>query len=141
MSNEQILFDEQTLFSGVCDCIRQTLEKDLPEIHATDRLIADLGIDSLDFLDLIFRLEQQFNVSVNPRDMERRTQEILGDEPMQVDGCYTARAVEEFRKAMPEVPAEELFPNMPANRLPACFRVKTFMNLVAFAQAGEGGEK
>jgi acyl carrier protein len=130
--------EEQTLFAGVCDCIRQTLEKDLPDIRETDRLIADLGADSLDFLDLIFRLEQKFNVSVNPRDIERRAQELLGGEAILVDGRYTARAVEEFRKSMPEVPEGELFPDMPAPQLLASFRVKTFMNLVAFARAHGG---
>jgi acyl carrier protein len=127
-ANEQILFD------GVCECIRQTLEKDVPDIQENDRLIADLGVDSLDILDLIFRLEEKFTVTVNPRDMERQIQKILGGEPVQIEGCYSALAVEEFRKAMPEVPPEELTPNMPVSQLPACFRVKTFMNLVAFAQ-------
>ncbi|MDR3213475.1 MAG: acyl carrier protein [Azoarcus sp.] len=131
--------DEEALFAGVCDCIRQTLEKDLPDIQPSDRLIADLGADSLDFLDLIFRLEQKFGVSVNPRDIERRTQALLGDEPVLVEGCYTARAVEELQKALPEIPAGELYPDMPAARLAASFRVKTFMNLVAFAQTNGGG--
>ena len=130
--------DDQTLFAGVCECIRQTLEKDLPGIRESDRLIQDIGADSLDFLDLIFRLEKNFAVRVNPRDIERRTQQLLGDAPMIVDGCYTARAVEEFKKAMPEVPAEELFPDMPASRLAESFRVKTFMNLVAYARANGG---
>ena len=133
------MIDEQRLFTGVANCIRQTLEKEFPDMCASHRLIQDLGADSLDFLDLIFRLEKEFNVRVNPRDIERRTQELLGSTPMIVDGCYTPQAVEEFRKGMPEVPEEELYPNMPATKLAASFRVKTFMNLVAYAHAH--GEK
>ena len=123
---------QQALFEGVCACIRQTLEEDLPEIRESDRLIADLGADSLDFLDLIFRIEERFNVQVNPRDLERRTQQALGDTPMIVNERYTEAAIAEFRKAMPEVPENELFPDMPVNKLPGTFRVKTFMNLVAY---------
>ena len=130
--------NDHALFDGVCACIRQTLENDRPDIRETDRLIRDLGADSLDFLDLIFRLEKAFNVRVNPRDLERRTQERLGDAPMLVDGRYTAAAVAEFRKAMPEVPPEELFPDMPAAKLAESFRVKTFMNLVAYAREHGG---
>jgi acyl carrier protein len=124
--------DEKKLFDGVSACIRQALQKDLPLIRESDRLMSDLGADSLDFLDLVFRLEQDFHVRVSPRDMERRTQNALGDEPMIVDERYTAAAVAEFRKAMPEVPEEELYPDMPTAQLAHCFRVKTFMNLVAF---------
>ncbi len=130
--------DDQVLFAGVCECIRQTLERDLPDMRESDRLISDLGADSLDFLDLVFRLEKAFDVRVNPRDMERRTREKLGGAPMLVDGRYTAAAVEEFRKAMPEVPPEELFADMPAPKLAESFRVKTFMNLVAYARANGG---
>jgi len=94
--------DEKSLFEGVCACVRQTLQRDLPEIRETDRLVDDLGADSLDFLDLIFRLEQAFAVRVNPRDLDRRTQAALGGEPMIVNERYTAAAVAEFRKAIPE---------------------------------------
>ena len=126
--------DEKKLFDEVCACIRQTLQKDLPEMHESDRLVGDLGADSLDFLDLIFRLEQAFSVRVNPRDLERRTQAALGDEPMVVNERYTAAAVAELRKAMPEVPEEELYPDMPVERLAGCFRIKTFMNLVSYVR-------
>lgn len=131
--------DEASLFAGVCECIRQTLGKELPGMRGSDRLIADLGADSLDFLDLVFRLEQKFNVNVNPRALERRAQENLGGALMVVDGCYTAQAVEELRKAMPEVPEAELYPGMPMNALPASFRVSTFVNLVADALRSTGG--
>jgi hypothetical protein len=50
---------------------------------------------------------------------------------MIVDERYTEAAVAGLKKAMPEVPEEELFPDMPVNKLPGSFRVKTFMNLVA----------
>ncbi|MDR3054308.1 MAG: acyl carrier protein [Zoogloeaceae bacterium] len=128
------MMNDQALFEGVCECIRTTLGKDLPDIRESDRFVTELGADSLDFLDLIFSLEQKFNVSVNPRDLERRVQERLGEKPMLVDECYTAEAVAAFREAMPEVPEEELFPDMPARQLPLCFRVKTFMNLIAYAR-------
>lgn len=121
---------ELQLFEGVCACIRATLNKELPEIKESDRLIGDLGADSLDFLDLIFHLERKFAVRVNPRDLERRTQQALGEVPMVVDARYTAEAVAAFAAAMPEVPAGELVPNMPVQLLPHSFRVRTFMNLV-----------
>lgn len=133
------MMDDRTLFEGVCGCIRETLQADWPDMRESDRLIADLGADSLDFLDLIFRLEKAFAVRVNPRDLEKRTRDLLGDSPMIADERYTERAVEEFRKAMPEVPDEELYPDMPVTALAGSFRVRTFMNLVAYARAN-GGE-
>ncbi len=133
------MMDDRTLFEGVCACIRETLQKDMPGMSESDRLVVDLDADSLDFLDLIFRLEKAFNVRVNPRDLERRTREALGESPMIVDERYTEEAVAEFKKTMPEVPEEELYPGMPISKLPESFRVKTFMNLVAYARNNGGG--
>lgn len=127
----------QELFEGVCVCIRLTLEKDLPEIRESDRLVADLGADSLDFLDLIFRLEERFGVRLDPRYLERQTQEALGETPMIANERYTEAAIAEFKKAMPEVPEGELFPGMSVNALPRSFRVKTFMNLVTYMLGAE----
>jgi acyl carrier protein len=131
--------DDRMLFEGVCACIRETLQLDLPDMSGDDRLVGDLGADSLDFLDLIFRLEKTFDVRVNPRDLERRTREALGDKPMIVDEQYTEEAVAAFKEAMPEVPDAELYAGMPVNKLAESFRVKTFMNLVAYAKANGSG--
>ena len=60
-------------FDVVADVIAQTSEipreKITPESHAID----DLGIDSLDFLDIVFALDKKFGIKIP---LEQWTQEV-----------------------------------------------------------------
>ena len=122
--------NHDTIKDGVCRCLAVVLGIDASSIKPEDKIIDDLGADSLDLLDLIFQLERHFGIRINPRDIERRAQHALGDIPLEIEGIYTQEALEQLRQSMPEVPVAEMKPGLSINRLPYLFRVKTFMNLV-----------
>ncbi|MDR1658565.1 MAG: phosphopantetheine-binding protein [Deltaproteobacteria bacterium] len=123
--------DDNTLFDGLRECLEETLGRRLPDLCQTQRLVGDLGLDSLDLLDLVFRLEKRFSVRINLKGFEARTQQALGDKPMVVDGHYTPEALAQFKMAMPCVPPSELADGLPVSQLVGLFRVKTFMNMIS----------
>lgn len=116
---------------GVCECVALVVDTDPSNVHEGDRILEDLGADSLDLLDLVFQLEQKFKIKISPRDMERRAQKELGGTPLEVEGVYTPEAIEQLRRTMPEVPREELSQGLRSADLPRSFRVATFVRLVA----------
>ncbi len=116
---------------GVCECVAAVVDADPSNVHEGHRILEDLGADSLDLLDLVFHLEQRFKIKISPRDIERRAQKELGRIPLEVDGVYTPEAIEQLRRAMPEVPREELSEGLRSADLPRSFRVATFVRLVA----------
>jgi acyl carrier protein len=115
---------------GVCECVAVVVDTDPSHVHEGDRIIEDLGADSLDLLDLVFHLEQRFKIKISPRDIERRAQKELGETPLEVKGVYTPEAIEQLRRAMPEAPREELSEGLRSADLPRSFRVVTFVRLV-----------
>ena len=123
MNNDEISF-------GVCKCLSEVLKIDEKSIRPEDRVIGDLGADSLDLLDLIFQMEQHFGLRIKPRDIERRAKEALGKTPLEIDGVYTPEALAQLCQSMPEVPADEMVQGLRINKLPYLFRVQTFINLV-----------
>lgn len=122
--------NEDEILSGVRICVANVLDRDPDGISAEDRIIGDLGADSLDLLDLVFQIEQHFKIRIKTRDLERRAQAELGDAPMEVNGQYTKEALEQLRLAMPEAPPEELSEGLRPADLPYRFRVATFVRLV-----------
>ena len=54
------------IIAETCDIPRETIK---PESHAID----DLGIDSLDFLDIVFAIDKEFGIKVP---LEKWTQEV-----------------------------------------------------------------
>ena len=118
------------IVKGVCECVASVIDKNPSTIREGDKLIDDLGADSLDLLDLVFHLEQRFRIKISPRDIERRAQKELGDTPLEVDGVYTPEALQQLRRALPEVPPEEFSEGLRTSDLPHVFRVATFARLV-----------
>ncbi|MFA6093476.1 MAG: phosphopantetheine-binding protein [Elusimicrobiota bacterium] len=129
------------IVKGVCKCIGEVVYTDPATIKEKDKIIEDLGADSLDLLDLIFRLERHFKISISPGDIERKAKSKLGDVPLQINGIYTPKALEELRKALPEVPHAELSEGLHMAKLPRTFRVATFVNIVSRIQAESSSEK
>ena len=123
--------NREEIFTGVCECIAKVLNKKADSINENDKLMDDLGGDSLDLLDLTFHLQQKFKITISPRDMERRIRKKLGEIPLEVDGTYTPEALKEFRREMPEIPADELQEGLTVTALPRRFKVATMINLVS----------
>ena len=101
------------------------LEED--EVELDHKIIEDLEAESLDFLDIAFRLERAFDIKIPRGGIEKEAQEGDGVDD---DGCLTAMGVERLRAAMPEVPADEITVGMRTTEIPETFRVATFYGLV-----------
>ena len=123
--------NRKDIFQGVAECIGEVVEIDSSAIRESDSIIGDLGADSLDLLDLVFHLEQRFKVRITPRGIEKAAQERLGNTPVEIGGVYTPQALVELRKALPEVPCEEMQDGLRTADLPRRVRTATFVNLVA----------
>lgn len=131
--------DQEVVFQGVRECLAKVLDVSAETVRLKQCIVADLGADSLDLLDLTFQLEQRFGISISPRDIERRTSAKLGGKPLDVDGVYTPEALAALRQALPEIPPEELPDGLTTAELPRRIRVATMVNLVCRLQEEKRG--
>ena len=123
------------LYGKVLACVADVLAIDPAKITPAASLIDDLGAESLDFLDLVFRLETDYKVKI-PRDGIRlMAQDGLADGFEQA-GVLTPAALERLRILMPEVAQARLVPGLRSHQLPNLFTVETFVRLVAWRLAG-----
>ena len=60
-------------FDRVADIIAETSEIDRDQITPDSHTIDDLGIDSLDFLDIVFAIDKEFGIKIP---LEQWTQEV-----------------------------------------------------------------
>ena len=100
------------------------------EITFDAKIIEDLEAESLDFLDIAFRLERAFNIKIPRGGIEQAAREGVDGDGLNSDGTLTADAIERLKAAMPEVPADEFVNGMGPTDIPQLFRVGTFYNLV-----------
>ena len=65
MSNENITTEEiAAIFPKVAETMADALGCDVEKVKLEASLIGDLGAESIDFLDIIFRLERAFKVKI-----------------------------------------------------------------------------
>jgi len=91
--------NKDEVFVKVQSALVDALGVDDDEVTTDATLVGDLGAESIDFLDIVFRLEKAFNIEV-PRS-ELFPEDILTSADYVQDGRVTDDGVEELKKRMP----------------------------------------
>lgn len=119
------------IFKKVRESIANALGLDEDEVVPEARMIDDLGAESLDFLDIVFRLERAFDIKIPRGGVESQAKGGLKDgEVYEVEGVLTALGRAKLAEAMPEVPASEIREGIKASEIATLFRVATFYRIV-----------
>lgn len=121
---------EQDIYDKLLGCIAQAIGIDAATIAPDASLIDDLGADSLDLLDLVFRLEQAFHIRISRGDIEKRAKETLPGEDFEQDGLLTPGAKAAIRRELPEVSPERFDAIARPSEIPRLFTARTFLRLV-----------
>jgi len=122
MSREQIL-------SKVQEVLTDALGVDADEVTPQATLQGDLGAESIDFLDIVFRLEKAFAIKI-PKG-ELFPDEILSN-PAYVDGDkLTAAGMSALKAAMPHADFTEFERAPQVSKMSELFTVNTIVNYVA----------
>jgi acyl carrier protein len=87
------------VFKKVQTALVDALGVDEEEVTPDATMVGDLGAESIDFLDIVFRLEKAFNIEI-PRS-ELFPEDILTNEEYVKDGMVTEKGVAELKKRMP----------------------------------------
>jgi len=124
--------DRDEVFQVVQECFADALGLDEDEVTLKAFVIEDLGAESLDFLDIAFRLEEKFGIKIPRGDIQRQAEEETTEdgEPFEIDGVLTELGMTKLREALPEVPDECFKPGLTVREIPMLFTVETFVNLV-----------
>src|SRR5437764_9745514 len=91
---------QEEIYSKVSATLVEALNVDEEEIRPTSTLQGDLGAESIDFLDIVFRLEREFGIKI-PRGELFPESIFQGDPEFVQDGKVTAKGLEELRARMP----------------------------------------
>ena len=88
------------IFAMVRSTLVEALNVDDAEVTPTSRLRGDLNAESIDFLDIVFRLERQFNLKI-PREDLFPESIFQGDPKFVADGKVTPEGLIELQSRMP----------------------------------------
>ena len=113
--------DKNEILKTVRTIVSQALRVEEAKIELRSSLIKDLGAESIDFLDIVFRLEKEFKIKI-PKG-ELFPEKLLTDVRLVKDGRVTPAGVEELKVKMPGAPWSEFSKNPQAASLGDLFTV------------------
>jgi acyl carrier protein len=90
----------EEIYAKVSSTLVDALNVDEEEIKPEATLQGDLGAESIDFLDIVFRLEREFGIKI-PRGELFPESIFQGDPEFVQNGKVTAKGLEELRTRMP----------------------------------------
>src|SRR5438874_756391 len=90
---------QEEIFEKVKATLVDALNADDAAVTLAARLQADLGAESIDFLDIVFRLEREFGIKI-PRGELFPESIFQGDPSLVKDGLVTAKGLAELRDKM-----------------------------------------
>lgn len=121
------------VYPKVREIVADVLVIDEDEVSPNSRLIADLGAESIDFLDLVFQLEKEFKIKIPRGQLEKNARGDLSEDEFEKGGVLTAQGLQALQNYLSEVPADQFKANMKVNEIPMLFTVETFGKLVVSA--------
>ena len=101
-------------------------------------LLGDLGAESIDLLDILFRLERKVGVKIQAADLSAYVQGGIPDEEFGDDqGKITPKGMAQLKKVMPQIDADALAGKLEAEKVMSLFTVQNLEEMVA-QRAGGG---
>lgn len=131
MSNINITKEEiQAIYPKVAATIADALACDEDKVKPDASLINDLGAESIDFLDIVFRLERAFKVKIPRGKIVEDARGPLSEEQFQSNGVVTDAGLARLKEFLDEVPADRFKTPLKAAEIPKLFTVETFAKMV-----------
>ena len=119
---------EQEVLEKVKETLIEALGVDDEEVTPEATLTGDLGAESIDFLDIVFRLEKAFDIKI-PRG-ELFPDNILNNPEFVQDGKLTEAGLQQLKERMPHADFGEFEQDPDINKMAELFKVQTIVNYV-----------
>jgi acyl carrier protein len=126
--------DVLDVYPKVADTIADALGCEPDEVELKASLIDDLDAESIDFLDLVFRLERTFGMKIPRGKIVEDARGEMPESEFETKGLVTEAGMVRLREFLSEVPEERFKSPMKSADIPRLFTAETFCKLVVRAQ-------
>ncbi len=122
--------DRNELMQKIREVISDSSGLELEVITPESTLFTELGINSIDMLDILFTLEMEYDISLKVSDIEQESRAAMNGRPFEIDNVITPEGLEILRKRMPEIPKEKFVSGITVNDIISLITVESMLNMV-----------
>jgi acyl carrier protein len=120
------------LNDAVREAVAAALGLEEDEVTAEATLMDDLGAESIDLLDILFRIERSTGVKIKASDLGEHIQGGIPDEDFGDEGgSVSEQGLEQLKKVMPQIDVDSLRGNLAPENVIMLFTVQNLSDMVA----------
>jgi acyl carrier protein len=135
MANTEITKEEiQAVFPKVAETMADALGCDVDQVKLDVSLIEGLDAESIDFLDMVFRLERAFKIKIPRGKIVENARGDMPESEFEQKGVLTDAGLAQLKRYLSEIPTERFGNPMKVADIPRLFTPETFCKLVIQAQ-------
>jgi len=140
MSKLEITKEEiQSVFPKTAEIMADALGCEVDEVTPEASLIDDLGAESIDFLDIVFRLERAFKVKIPRGKIVEEARGELSEAEFEQGGVVTDAGFARLKTFLSEVPEDRFKAPLKSADIPRLFTTETFCKMVLRQQKSASG--
>lgn len=118
------------IFPRVAEALADALGCEAEDVKLDASLVDDLGAESIDMLDIVFRLERAFDVKIPRGRILEEARGGLSEEAFSQDGVLTEAGLANLRAYLSEVPAERFPTRLREAHVVRLFTAETYCRIV-----------
>lgn len=119
----------EKIIQEVQEVLIEALGVDDDEVKAEATLMGDLGAESIDFLDIVFRLEKAFEIKI-AREELFPLENLMTNPEFVSDGKLTKKGLNEIKSKMPHTSLGSFEDDPDINKISDLFTVNSIVNFV-----------
>lgn len=120
--------DESEILNKVQECLAGALGIEPGEIRPESSLVRDLGAESIDFIDILFRLEKAFDIKIPSGELFPAN--LLNEERLVQAGRVTSEGIKVLREKIPYLDLREFEKDPQVSKLAEQFNVQMILDYV-----------
>lgn len=132
--------EKEEIFEVVKEGLVEVLGVDEGDVAMDSSFYDDLGAESLDLLDIFFRIEKEINVRISMREVQKILQGDLSEEEFfDENGIVKPAGLEHLQKLLPDCNLTEIAEELDQVKLFSLFTVQHLVDIIA-DKASKGGD-
>lgn len=129
---------ETEAFTAVQEAVVGALGVDDDEATPTATLMDELGAESIDLLDILFRIERSTGIKIQATDLATYMQGGISDDDFSDENEIISEVgLEQLKKVMPQIDADALRGNLEADHVITLFTVQNLADMVVQRADGD----
>ena len=120
------------LNDAVREAVASALGLEEDEVTSEATLMDDLGAESIDLLDILFRIERSTGVKIKASDLGEHIQGGIPDEEFGDEGgSVSEKGLEQLKRVMPQIDVDSLRGSLEPENVIMLFTVQNLSDMVA----------